>query len=90
MHIAWQIACMSRLSIDLSDQQHNSLKALAALEGKSIRQYALERLFPENASDEPALAELKALIDQRIAAAMAGAVSTSSFADIVAQELDRV
>ncbi len=81
---------MSRLSIDLSDQQHNSLKALAALEGKSIRQYALERLFPEPAGDEPALAELKALIDQRIAVALSGAVSTSSFADIVTQELDRV
>ena len=86
---AWQIMRMSRLSIDLSDQQHNSLKALAALEGKSIRQYALERLFPDRGDDETALAELKALIDQRIAAALAGAVSTSSIADIVAQELDR-
>jgi hypothetical protein len=80
---------MSRLSIDLSDQQHNSLKALAALEGKSIRQYALERLFPDADSDAPALAELKAIIDQRIAAAMAGAVSTSSVEEIIAQELDR-
>lgn len=80
---------MSRLSIDLSDQQHNSLKALAALEGKSIRQYALERLFPENARDETALAELKALIDQRIAAALAGAISTATFDEIVAQALDR-
>jgi hypothetical protein len=80
---------MSRLSIDLTSQQHQSLKALAALEGKSIRHYALERLFPGNTSDEPALAELKALIDQRIAAAMGGALSTSSVADIMAQELDR-
>lgn len=80
---------MSRLSIDLSDQQHNSLKALAALEGKSIRQYALERLFPDTGSDAPALAELKVFIDQRIAAAMAGAVSTSTVEDIIAQELDR-
>ncbi|WP_353217237.1 antitoxin [Sandarakinorhabdus sp.] len=80
---------MSRLSIDLSDQQHNSLKALAALEGKSIRQFALERLFPDSEVDGPALAELKALIDQRISAALGGAISTSSFADIVAQELDR-
>ncbi|MFZ4381731.1 MAG: antitoxin [Sandarakinorhabdus sp.] len=81
---------MSRLSIDLSDQQHNSLKALAALEGKSIRQFALERLFPDAGSDAPALAELKAVIDQRIAAGLGGAVSTSSFADIIAEELDRV
>jgi hypothetical protein len=80
---------MSRLSIDLSDQQHNSLKALAALEGKSIRQFALERLFRDAEGDAPALAELKALVDQRISAALGGAISTSSFADIVAQELDR-
>lgn len=79
---------MSRLSIDLSDHQHTSLKALAALEGKSIRQFALERLFPDAEGDAPALAELKALIDQRISAALGGAISTSSFADIVAQELD--
>ncbi|WP_243453863.1 hypothetical protein [Sandaracinobacteroides saxicola] len=29
---------MSRLIIDITDQQHQSLKALAALQGKSIRQ----------------------------------------------------
>lgn len=37
---------MSRLTIDMTDQQHQSLKALAALQGKTIKQYALERLFP--------------------------------------------
>lgn len=88
MHRAWQIAGMARLSIDLDSQQHNSLKALAALEGKSIRQYALERLFPDQ-GDEAALAELKALIDQRIAAALHGAVATATFDEIVANALDR-
>ena len=37
---------MSRLTIDITDQQHQRLKALAALEGKTIKQYAIERLFP--------------------------------------------
>ncbi|MBA4207724.1 MAG: antitoxin, partial [Polymorphum sp.] len=32
---------MSRLTIDLTDKQHQSLKALAALQGKTIKQYAL-------------------------------------------------
>lgn len=46
---------MSRLSIDLTDQQHQSLKALAALQGKTIRQYAVERLFqPVTEADEAA------------------------------------
>jgi len=42
---------MSRLTIDISPEQHKSLKALAALEGKTIRQYALERLFPPRMPD---------------------------------------
>ncbi|MBB4732089.1 hypothetical protein FHT16_001983 [Xanthomonas arboricola] len=29
---------MSRLTIDLNDQQHQSLKELAALQGKTIKQ----------------------------------------------------
>jgi hypothetical protein len=35
-----------RLTIDITDQQHQSLKALAALQGKTIKEYALERLLP--------------------------------------------
>jgi len=37
---------MSRLTIDMTDQQHQSLKAMDALQGKTIKQYALERLLP--------------------------------------------
>jgi uncharacterized protein (DUF1778 family) len=32
---------MSRLTIDLTDEQHKTLKAIAALEGKSMKQYAV-------------------------------------------------
>ncbi len=31
---------MSRLTIDMTDEQHQSLKALVALQGKTIKQYA--------------------------------------------------
>lgn len=78
---------MSRLTIDLSDQQHQSLKALAALQGKTIRQYAIERLFPAPAEDEQAWQDLKALLGQRIAEGLSGKVSPSSFAAIVDKEL---
>ena len=37
---------MSRLTIDITVQQHQALKAMAALEGKSIKNFAIERLFP--------------------------------------------
>lgn len=78
---------MSRLTIDLSDLQHQSLKALAALQGKTIRQYAIERLFPAPAEDEQAWQDLKALLGQRIGEGLSGKVSPSSLATIVDEEL---
>lgn len=74
---------MSRLTIDVTDQQHQALKALAALEGKSIKQYALERLFPPPTSPEgQALQELKALLAERIAQAQRGELVEGSIADV--------
>ena len=66
---------MSRLTIDVTEQQHQALKALAALEGKSIKQYALERLFPSD--EQQAMQDLKALLQSRSdAAEEGGAVCT--------------
>lgn len=78
---------MSRLTIDISDQQHQSLKALAALQGKSIRQYAVERLFPASSDEDAAWQELKTLLEHRIASAMARGVSNKSIATIIDEEL---
>jgi len=78
---------MSRLTIDISDQQHQRLKAMAALQGKSIRQYALERLFPAPAAGDDAWAELKTLLGERIAEGLAGGVSDKSIDAIVDEEL---
>jgi hypothetical protein len=80
---------MSRLTIDITDQQHQSLKALAALQGKTIKQYAIERLFPADASGDKAWQELKALLGQRIAEGLAGGVSAKSIGGIVDEELSR-
>ncbi len=79
---------MSRLTIDITDQQHQSLKALAALQGKTIKQYALERLFPGDADGELAWQELKALLGTRISEAQAGKVSTRAISDILHEELN--
>ena len=78
---------MSRLTIDITSQQHQSLKALAALQGKTIKQYALERLFPGDANDDQTWQELKALLSERINEGLAGKVSTKSVADILNDEL---
>ena len=78
---------MSRLTIDISDQQHQSLKAMAALQGKTIRQYALERLFPDDADGEKAWHELKTLLGARIDEGLAGKVSGKRIGEILDEEL---
>ncbi|EAM6659529.1 antitoxin [Salmonella enterica] len=78
---------MSRLTIDITDQQHQSLKALAALQGKTIKQYAIERLFPGDADADQAWQELKILLENRINNGLEGKVSTKSIGDILDDEL---
>ncbi|WP_062341908.1 antitoxin [Novosphingobium sp. CCH12-A3] len=77
---------MSRLSIDITDKQHQHLKAVAALQGKTIKQYALERLFPA-ADPDDAWSELTELLRDRIAKGLAGDVSQKSVNEIVDEEL---
>ena len=79
---------MSRLTIDITEQQHQSLKALAALQGKTIKQYALERLFPGDTDADQAWQELKTLLGTRIEEALAGKVSTKSIDEILDEELN--
>lgn len=81
---------MSRLTIDVTEQQHQTLKALAALEGKSLRQYALERLFPADAagtSGEKAHEELKALLAERLAEAQRGELVQGGIGELAKQAL---
>jgi len=78
---------MSRLTIDMTDQQHQSLKAFAALQGKTIKQYALERLFPGDTDAEQTWQALKTLLNDRISAGLAGKVSAKPIDEIVDEEL---
>ena len=78
---------MSRLTIDITDQQHQSLKALAALQGKTIKQYALERLFPDDVDADKTWQELKTLLENRINDGLAGKVSAKSIGEILDEEL---
>jgi uncharacterized protein (DUF1778 family) len=72
---------MSRLTIDISDEQHKTLKAAAALQGKSIKAYALERLLPA-ADDNKAWEEFKQFINKRIDKALAAPESWSTFDEV--------
>ncbi|MEO0851903.1 MAG: antitoxin [Cyanobacteria bacterium J06648_11] len=61
---------MSRISIDVTPEQHQRLKAIAALQGQTIKDFVLARtlgaLEPDS-EEETALAELERLLEQRIA-----------------------
>jgi len=80
---------MSRLTIDITSQQHQSLKALAALQGKTIKQYALERLFPGDANGDQTWQELKVILGERINDGLAGKVSAKNIGEILDEELAR-
>lgn len=78
---------MSRLTIDMTEQQHQSLKAMAALQGKTIKQYTLERLFPSDETAEQAWQELQDLLKNRIHNGLAGKITTKSISDLLVEEL---
>jgi hypothetical protein len=80
---------MSHLTIDITDQQRQSLKALAALQGKTIKQYAIERLLPSKIDSDEAWEELKILLRTRIDAVLAGKVSAKSVDEILEEELTK-
>lgn len=78
---------MSRLSIEITSKQHRRLKAVAALNGKSIKEYVLERALPsdsemESLSEEEALQKLENFLTPRIKAAEKGKTSSRSVQQI--------
>ncbi|WP_213980791.1 antitoxin [Sphingomonas sp. dw_22] len=81
---------MSRLTIDVTDQQHETLKAMAALQGKTIKEFALERLFLADGNEENACQELKVLLEHRVSRGLRGHVSNKSIGEIVEEELNKV
>ena len=82
---------MSRISIEVSEQQHQRIKALAALNGHSIKDYIIEKILSsvpadsEDVDEKQALAELEALLAPRIAAAERGEFSDISMEEIIAE-----
>jgi len=79
---------MSRLTIDITEQQHQSLKIMAALQGKTIKQYTIERLFSDDADADQAWQKLKTLLEQRIQDGLSGKISTKSISEILDEEMN--
>ena len=78
---------MPRLSIDITPEEHQKLKAIAALKGESIKDYVLKRTLGDapalnGMSDDEAVAALAEFLKPRIEQARLGEFSTKSIADI--------
>lgn len=78
---------MSRISIDVTTQEHQRLKAMAALQGKSIKEFVLDRTLGTDAENQ-ALLELEGLLRARQKEGENGAVSTRSVESIFQQARD--
>ena len=60
---------MARLSIEITDDEHRKLKAVAALSGLSIKDYVLVRSLPEissKADTQETFAKLCAFLETRM------------------------
>ena len=81
---------MSRLSIEMTEQQHQSIKALAAMQGKSIKEYAMQRLLPLTADEEKAMQELEAFLAARLEEARQGKFVDKSVMQIAEETIKRM
>ncbi|MBC8121044.1 MAG: antitoxin [Gemmatimonadaceae bacterium] len=80
---------MSRISIEVTAEQHQRLKAFAALRGQTIKEYILERSLPpssgEGLTETEALHQLEKFLQPRIEAAQRGEFSNKDFDGIIAE-----
>ena len=75
-----------RLSIEITREQHKKLKATAAMQGKSIKDYVLDQTLPDN-DEEAALTELETFLQPRIEEVMRGERSDKTVDQIVAETI---
>lgn len=78
---------MPRLSIDITQEEHQKLKAIAALKGESIKDFVLKSILGDtpsvnNMSEAEALSALSDFLKPRVKQAEQGELSTQSFEDI--------
>ncbi|MDP5135826.1 DUF1778 domain-containing protein [Rheinheimera baltica] len=81
---------MSRLSIEVTPEQHQLLKAMAALQGKSIKDFILDKVLPQQAEEQPqnySVKQLETLLQQRLTSAYNGNYSEQSVTDIFDQAI---
>jgi hypothetical protein len=74
----------SRISIDVTRAEHQKLRAMAALNGKFVKEYVIERTLGTNGDGvvKSALEELESLLDDRLQQARAGLISPRTVGEI--------
>lgn len=81
---------MSRLSIEVTPEQHQLLKAMAALQGKSIKDFILDKILPQEVAEQAqsySAQQLEDLLQQRLQSARRVEFSKQSVADIFEQAI---
>lgn len=82
---------MPRLSIDISTEEHQKLKVIAALKGQSIKDYVLGRALGDapalaGMSEDEAFIALANFLEPRIEQARRGQLSLKSLDEIRSEE----
>lgn len=78
---------MSRLSIDISAEEHRQIKAMAALQGKSIKELVLGRLFDDSNNDDQEWRDFLALLKERVSSAQDQEPIRSTLSEIASEYL---
>lgn len=78
---------MSRLTIEISKEEHRKIKTLAALQGQTIKDFVKSRIFEEDFPEDTDWQEFKAIILNRIRDAENSKITQKTIKDIVKEEL---
>lgn len=75
---------MSRLTIEVTTEQHQQIKVLAAMQGQTIKDYIVNKLFKQNdeQAEQAAWEQLKNLLNTRLSNAQERGVSTRTVQEI--------
>lgn len=77
-----------RLSIDITPEQHQFLKAAAAIQGMSIKNYVLQCALP-NSEEQKAFEHLEQVLAKRSQAALSGELSDKDLDTIFDEEIGK-
>jgi hypothetical protein len=75
---------VSRISIEISPEDHKRLQALAAIEGQTLEEFVLRRTLAaaRGSDEEQAVLALEAILDERIRRAEAGEVTDKTVSEV--------